>query len=59
MVIGGEESRWELHFQNVNTLLLGEVWGMREGGERAKGEGEVTLFSTQEWPAVLGTNQKT
>lgn len=58
MVIGEDVSRWELHFQNLNILLLGEVWRMREGGERAKGEGEVTLFSTQERPAMLGTNQK-
>lgn len=57
MVIGEDVSRWELHFQNLNILLLGEVWRLREGGERAKGEGEVTLFSTQEWPAMLGTNQ--
>lgn len=35
MVIGEDVSRWELHFQNLNILLLGEVWGMREGGERA------------------------
>lgn len=44
MVTGEDVSRWELYFQNLNTLLLGP--GVRSEGkqEESKWEGEVTLF---------------
>ena len=51
MVIGGDMSRWELSFQNLNILMLGEVCGNEgglcggeagSGGRRLREGGEVT-----------------
>ena len=51
MVIGGDMSRWELSFQNLNILMLGEVCGNEGGlcggeagseGRRLREGGEVT-----------------
>lgn len=50
MVIGGDMSRWELSFQNLNILMLGEVCG-NEGGlwgggqRRKKAEGGGRSYS--------------
>ena len=65
MVIGGDMSRWELSFQNLNILMPGEVCGNEggvwggSGGRRLREGGEVTASEPRNgWTAVLGIHQK-
>lgn len=54
MVTGEDVSRWELHFQNSNTLLVGMCVGIEGKEPESKGEGEVLLLLNSEWPPCCG-----